>query len=687
MTLRRSAQHLLPAAALLLAAHAVLAQVPAGAGVAPDRSAAYYHNGLAHLYEEMAINNGRPDYAAQAIEEYKLALNADPTSKYLQDGLADLYFKIGRIREAVTTAQEQVKKDPSDLAAHVLLGKVYLRSLNDMQGSQANDMLQLATGEYEQIAKLQPKDLETHLILGQLYGLGHDSLKAEAEFKTARSIDSNSEEAVLSIARLYSEQGEAQRAVDVLNGVPEGDRDARLSFMLGASYDELHKPKEAAKAYKASLEEDPDNADTQRALANSLLADGQLDEALVVLKQVVQKDPADVQSTVHISEIQRRQGHYDQALVTLNQAKSLNANADNLELSFNEAVLYDSLGKYDKAVETLTSVLAGTAHADGKYSEPEKSNRAIFLDRLGIVYREENKTPESIDAYKQMVALGGEYVLRGYNGEIDTYRDAHQWKEAVAAADTAAKALPKDRSVQLMYAFELADTGQVDKGLTLAKAQLNGTASDRETNIAIANIEIRLHRSADAMADLDKAEALTNKPDDHGYIDMLRATILDHDKQYDAAEAMYRKALAIDPNNATVLNDLAYMQAERGVHLPDALAMAQKAVTLDPQNGAFLDSLGWIQYKLGQYGQAEESLHKAIDRTSSDPSIHDHLGEVYEKTGRLQLAVAQWERSMTEYARSLQADADPADVAKVKRKLEEARVKLARNGSVTNKKS
>jgi tetratricopeptide (TPR) repeat protein len=686
MTLRSSAKHLLPAAAMLLAAHAVLAQVPS-TSPAPDRSAAYYHDGLAHLYEEMAINNGRPDYAAQAIEEYKLALNADPTSKYLQDGLADLYFKIGRIREAVTTAQDQVKKDPSDLAAHLLLGKVYLRSLNDMQGPQATEMLQLAIGEYEQIAKLQPKDLETHLILGQLYGLNHDSLKAEAQFKVARAIDSNSEEAVLSIARLYTEQGEAQRAIDVLNGVPEGDRSARLDFILGASYDELHKSKEAAKAYKAALDEDPDNPDTERALAAALLADGQLDEALVLLKQVVAAEPADIQSTVHISEIQRRQGHYDDALVTLNKAKELNTNADNLELSFNEAVLYDSLGKYDKAIETLESVLAGTAHADGKYSAPEKSNRAIFLDRLGIVYREKGKTAESVAAYKQMIGLGGDYVLRGYDGEIDTYRDAHQWKDAVAAASEAAEKFPKDRGVQLMYAFELADTGQVDKGVALANAQLNGTAMDRDTNVSIANIDIRLHRSSDAMEHLDKAEALMTKPEEHAAIDLLRATILDHDKQYDQAEALYRKALAVDPNNATVLNDLAYMQAERGVHLPEALTMIQKAVTLDPQNGAFLDSLGWVQYKLGQYGPAEENLRKAIDRTASDPSIHDHLGEVYEKTGKLQLAVTQWERSMTEYAHSLPADADPADVAKVKHKLEEARTKLARNGSVPNKKS
>ena len=67
-----------------------------------DRGAAYYHYGLAHLYEDLAVNAGRSDYATQAVEEYKLALSADPNSELLQNGLADLFFKIGRIREAVT---------------------------------------------------------------------------------------------------------------------------------------------------------------------------------------------------------------------------------------------------------------------------------------------------------------------------------------------------------------------------------------------------------------------------------------------------------------------------------------------------------------------------------------------------------------------------------------------------------
>jgi hypothetical protein len=87
---------LIPTAALLFAAHTVFAQAPAAAKTAdpaaatPDRSSSYYHYGLARLYEDMAVNAGRSDYATQAVEQYKLALDADPNSRLLQDGLADL---------------------------------------------------------------------------------------------------------------------------------------------------------------------------------------------------------------------------------------------------------------------------------------------------------------------------------------------------------------------------------------------------------------------------------------------------------------------------------------------------------------------------------------------------------------------------------------------------------------------
>ena len=642
-----------------------------------DRSASYYHYGLAHLYENMAVNAGRSDYASQAIDEYKLALAADPNSKILKDGLADLYFKLGRIREAVTAAQEQTAKNPNDLQAHELLGKVYLRSLGDMQTQQSGEMLQLAIAEYERLVQLKPNDVETHLLLGQLYGLNHDSARAESQFKAAQKIDANSEEVVLNIARLYSEQGDFKRAAETLAAVPADDQTARIEFALGASYDQLKRPKEAAAAYRAALDLDPENAlDTERGLGNALLLDGHLDEALTVFNQVVAAEPQDAQSQIRISEIERRQGHYEQALDTLSKAKSLVQ--DSTELSYNEALIYDSLGRYDDAINLLKQLLTASTHPDGNYSDPEKSNRFLFLDRLGAIEREQGKTAESIGYYKQMTALGGEFALRGYQSEVDTYREAHQQREATAVAEDAAKALSKDRGVQLMYAGQLADTGKVDEGFALARTQLKNSPEDREVYLALAQMDVRLKRWQDAEGELNKAAALANKPDEKLNIYFLRGTLYDRQKLYDQAEENFSKALAIDPQNATILNYVGYMLADRGVRLPEATAMIRKAVDLDPQNYAFLDSLGWAYFKSGQYPQAEQYLRQAIERSNSDPTVHDHLGEVYEKTGRLKLAVEQWERSMTEYAHSLPADADPDDVSKVQHKLQNARVKLAR---------
>lgn len=676
---------LLPASAFfLLSAPGLYAQKTAPAATtasapAPDRASAYYHYGLAHLYEDLAINAGRSDYATQAVEEYKLALTADPNSPMLQNGLADLYFKIGRIREAVTAAQEQVERNPDDIEAHTLLGKVYLRSLGDMQSPQSGQMLQLAITEYEKLAQLKPNDVETRLLLGQLYGFNHDSAKAEAQFKAAQKIDGSSEEVALNMARLYTEQGDSQRAADTLSAIPEGDRSPRIEYALAGSYDQLHKAKEATAAYRRAADMDPDNIDIQRGLANALLTDGQLDEALKTLNTIVAAEPQDALSQIHISEIQRRQGHYDQALETLKKAKPLAPGS--LELTYNEALIYDSLGRYDEATGVLTKLLQDSVHPDGKYSEPEKANRAIFLDRLGIIYREQNKTTDAVAAYKQLLELGGDYSKGAYQGQIDAYRDAHQWKEATAIAADTAKAFPKDRQVQLMYANQLADTGHLDQGLAMAKAQLSpapGGPEDRDVYLALAQIYTRTKDFKNAADQIEKASAISTRPEEKLYIYFLRGTLYDRQKMYDAAEEEFRKALAIDPNNPTVLNYVGYMLADRGVKLPEALVLIRKAVDLDPQNGAYLDSLGWVYFKSGQYALAEENLRKANERISTDPTVHDHLGEVYEKTGKLKLAVAQWERSMTEYARSLPADADPADVSKVQRKLENARVKLAK---------
>jgi tetratricopeptide (TPR) repeat protein len=599
--------------------------------------------------------------------------------------LAELYFQTGRVRDAISAAQDEIKKNPDNLEAHKLLGRIYLRSLGNTQnGGPSDEMLKLAVDEYARIVQLEPNSTENRLLLGRLYTLNHDSVHAEEQFKAAQKIDPDSEDVVLNIAGLYSEQGDNKRAIQVLTALPDDDQTAKTLYALGQTYDQIKDTKNALVAYQKAFDLEPDNLDVERALAQAQLADGQDEAALKSFKDVAAGDTSDPQSLLRIAEIERRQGKYDDALATLKKAKDLVS--DSLEINFNEALTYDALGQYEQAQQILEKLVTDSEHVTGQYTDGEKNNRSIFLERLANVYREQGKTEQAAGAYQKIADMGGDYTLRGYQNIVDAYRDAHQYDNATAAARDAVTKTAKDkdanRDAKLMLASQLVDTGKTEEGIGMAKSMLNGTpADDRTVELRLAEMYTRLKKWKDAGEAIDKADTLSPKPEDKIYIYFLRGALEERQKHYDEAEAQFRKLLAVDPNNALTLNYLGYMLADRGVRLNEALSMIKKAVELDPQNYAYLDSLGWAYYKLGQYTEAEENLTKAVARNTTDPTVHDHLGEVYEKTNRLKLAAAQWEQSLNQYARTVPADADPDDVSKVQRKLDSARVRLAKESS------
>jgi tetratricopeptide (TPR) repeat protein len=642
-----------------------------------DRAQAYYHYSLAHMYEEMVSVYGHSEYASKAIDEYKLALQNDPGSEQLNAGLAELYFKTGHIRDAVTESQEIIKRDPNNLDARKLLGRIYLRSLGDMQGgTQSSEILKLAIEQFSQIVLLEPDNIDDHLLLGRLYIIDKDYVKAEGEFKAARHIQSDSEEAVINLAYLYNEEGDSKKAVDVLQSFPDGERSGKLYAVLGYTFEQQKEFKHAIDAYKRAIDLDKDNLDAQRGLANSLLGDNQIDAALAQYKQVADSDPQDAQAYLRMSEIYRRQGKYTEAMATLKKADSLVQ--DSLEVPYNEALIDEAEGKFDEAIQLLQGLVDKTQKPIATLSSSERNNRSVFLERLGSIYRETGKNQQAIETFRKMMDLGDESAKRGYSQIIDTYREDKQWNQATAAAQEAVKALPKEADLRMVLAGQLADSGKVDEGIALAKAQLKGTAEDRDVYLQLSQIYARLRRWSDADEALDKASALSSKPEDKKYDYYLRGSYLERQKKYEPAEEMFRKVLATDPRDAGTLNYLGYMLADRGVRLEEALGLIKRAVQEEPQNYAYLDSLGWAYFKLGNYDMAEETLRKAMDHNNNDPTVHDHMGEVYAKTGRLKLAAAQWERALEEWNRSLPADVETNDVARVQKQLESTKMKLAK---------
>jgi tetratricopeptide (TPR) repeat protein len=676
--------------ALLLLTASLAAQQPASnsaptqpaqqpADAAPhkvDKAAAYYHFTMAHMYEEEMAVYGRSDLVSKAIQEYRLAIDADPTSEYLTSALAEVYARTGRIRDAVSEAQEILKRDPQNLEAHKLLGHIYLRSLGDMQGGNASDnVLKLAIEQYEQIVKLDPKSADDHIMLGRLYHADSQMQKAEEEEKTAVKLAPDSEEAVTTLAMLYNEQGDTAKAAQTLSSVPETTRSAKLYAVLGETYDQKKDYKKAIEAYQHAIALDRDNLDAIRGLAESLDKDGQTDKALQQYKIIADANPEDARTYIQLGEIYRRQGKFDLALQNLKKAQSMVQ--DSQQVSYDLALVYEAQGRYDDAISTLQDLLKKTEKADGKYSQEDQENRAIFLERLGSSYAENNNPQAAIETFQKMLALGDENAERGYGLIIDSYRDNKEWQKALDESRLAMQKLPNSRRLKMVYAGQLTDTGQVDAGIEQVKSLLKGTADDREVYVNLATIYNRLKRWQEAEAALDKADQLATKPEEKEGVAFLRAASLERQKKYDQAEEVFRKILVTNPNNPAVLNYLGYMFADHGTRLDEALGMIKKAVDLDPANGAYLDSLGWAYFKLGKYDLAEDNLTKASQHMGTDPTVQEHLGDLYQKTGRLKLAAAHWERALQEWNKAVVPEIDQEEQAKVQKKLESAKVRLA----------
>ena len=649
-----------------------------------DKSAAYYHYTLAHMYEEMVTAYGRSDLATKATEEYRLAIEADPSSEFLTSALAELYVKTGRIADAVKEAQDILKRDPKNLEAHKLLGRIYLRSLGDMPGGSGSDnILKLAIDQYEQITKLDPDSVDDHLLLGRLYRLNNDLQKAEGELKTAIKLDPNSEEAVTTLAMLYTDEGDTTHALKVLSSIPDSARSAKLYAALGAAYEQRKDYKSAIDAYKHAIVLDRDNLDAIRGLAENLLNDGQLDAALEQYKVIADSNPEDAQTYVRMAEIYRRQAKYDLALENLKKADTLVP--DTMDVPYSMASVYQAQGRYDDAVKLLQDLVKRTDKSEAGSSNSDRNNRAIFIERLGMVYREQENYPAAIETFRKMLPLGEENARSGYQEMIDTYREAKQWPQATAVAKEAVQKLPDDRELRMVLDAQLADTGELDKAIADVRTMLKGNADDREVYLRLAIIYTRAKRWNDALEGLAKAEQLSTKPEDKAYVSFLRGDLYQRQKMFDQAEAEFKKTLTMtsptDPQSAATLNYLGYMNADRGVKLEESLNYIKQALTFEPNNGAYLDSLGWVYFKLGKYEQAEETLTKAESHMSTDPTVQEHLGDLYQKTGRLKLAAAHWDRAVQEWNKTVPAEQDSEAFAKVQQKLDAAKVKLAKEES------
>ncbi|NCY24514.1 MAG: tetratricopeptide repeat protein [Alphaproteobacteria bacterium] len=126
-----------------------------------------------------------------------------------------------------------------------------------------------------------------------------------------------------------------------------------------------------------------------------------------------------------------------------------------------------------------------------------------------------------------------------------------------------------------------------------------------------------------------------------------RGSCLERLGRWPEARKDLQAALDLKPDQPDVLNYLGYAQLERGENLAAAQAMIARAVEARPNDAQIVDSMAWVLYKQGNYEESLAYMEKAVEMMPSDPTVNDHLGDVYWRLGRKTEARFQWQRSLS----------------------------------------
>ncbi|MEO8096564.1 MAG: tetratricopeptide repeat protein [Acidobacteriota bacterium] len=663
------------AALIVGVAGAVWAQA-APAGAAVDRAAAYYNYTLAHLYANQAAESANGgEYVNQAITAYKAAIQADPRSGVLAEELSDFYISFNRLTQARTEAEEAIKKNPNDIAAHRLLARIYVRQITAGQGQQVDAaMLRRAIDEYQKVTDLDPRDASSLVFLGRLQLAARNMDGGAAAFQKALAVEPDNEDALVGMASVLADRGDNAGAAEMFRRAAEKNPSAASLQRLAAAYEQMKEYALAAETIRRALALDPMNApELRKALAEDLLNAGRFDESVIAFEGLAAEDPEDFQVWLRISQIRMQQGSFEKARAAVDRAKQIDP--ENLEVRFAEISILQAEGKPREAIQSLRQVVDSTVRA--AYSTQQRATRATLLERLAVMHRMMDQPDEAVAAYREILVLDNTAGPRVSSEIIDSYRGGKKFEAAQKEADAAIKKYPNDRGVRIAHAMLDADLGRAETAAADVRKLLDGT-DDRSIYLQLAEIYEKGRKFDDAGKALDAAEKISEGQDDKVGVWFMRGAMYEKEKNLPSAEREFRKVLAVIPDHTPTLNYLGYMLTDRNTRLNEALDLIQKAIMREPNNGAYLDSLGWVYYRLGRFTEAEEQIRRAVDLSPGDPTMNDHYADALLQVKKVPEAVKAWEEALRQWQASSPADKNSSEIDKVRSKLDNARKQLSR---------
>jgi tetratricopeptide (TPR) repeat protein len=244
------------------------------------------------------------------------------------------------------------------------------------------------------------------------------------------------------------------------------------------------------------------------------------------------------------------------------------------------------------------------------------------------------------------------------------FDEMKQGDQAIAAFRSVPAASPLRDDADIQIALELESLGKSDEAIQRLQDIVAARPHDADALSSLAGLQRSAKKYAEAAATYDRAIAAVGIPQrDNWTLFYFRGICFERDKQWPKAEADFKKALELYPEQPLVLNYLGYSWVDQGVNLDEAFKMLRRAVELKPNDGYIVDSLGWAHFKLGQFPEAAQTLERAISLKPADPVLNDHLGDAYWRVNRRTEAHFQWN-----HARDM--GPEPEDLPAILKKIE-----------------
>jgi tetratricopeptide (TPR) repeat protein len=246
----------------------------------------------------------------------------------------------------------------------------------------------------------------------------------------------------------------------------------------------------------------------------------------------------------------------------------------------------------------------------------------------------------------------------------DLYLQLKQNQAAIDAYESVPENSPLRESADIQAGLALDGLGRSAEAVKRMQEIVDAHPDDVEALTALGSLQRSAKQFDVAAETYTKAISMVGTPDRTNWmLFYFRGICYERSKQWPKAEADFKKALDLYPEQPLVLNYLGYSWVDQGVNIDEAFKMLQRAVDLQPSDGYIVDSLGWAYFKLGRYDEATRLLEKAIELKPADPVVNDHLGDAYWRLGRKLDAHFQWN-----HARDM--GPDPEDLPRILKKIE-----------------